>query len=156
MRLWSLSSFLCFVALAQPLAAQRPSATAGADGTQLRREIETANGAMEAAFARGDLLAVARAYADDAVMMGPRGERVRGRAAIDRYWQSITNPRRWKLEVLDVGGSLTEAYQLGRSSLTSLHNGQEHTSVTDFIVIWKRDAAGTWRIAVDMWPGGAP
>lgn len=111
---------------------------------------------MEAAFARGDLKAVARFYADDAVMMGPRGERVRGREAIDRYWSTISNPRRWKLDVFDVGGSLNEAYQLGRSSLTFLHDGQERTSVTDFIVIWKRTPGAEWKIAVDMWPGSAP
>ena len=121
---------------------------------ELRRQIEAVNREMEAAFNRGDLLAVARFYADDAVMMGPRGERVRGRAALDAYWQGVTNPRRWRLDVFDVGGSLTEAYQLGRSTLTTGTDGRERDSVTDFIVLWKRDAEGRWRIAVDMWPGG--
>jgi uncharacterized protein (TIGR02246 family) len=149
---------LLLLACAAPgaLPAQAVAAASRTDpaAAELRGQIEAVNRRMEQAFARGDLRAVAAFYADDAVMMGPGGERVRGRAAIDRYWAGIRNPKRWKLDVFDVGGSATEAYQLGRSSLVSLHEGREHTSVTDFIVIWKRDSGGEWRIAVDMWPGG--
>jgi len=146
---------LLFLCTPPALTAQAGS-QAGAQATSLRAEIEAVNRGMEAAFAKGDLLGVARFYADDAVLMGPDGERVRGRAEVDRYWTGIRNPRRWTLEVLDVGGSATEAYQLGRSSLVQLSDGKERTSVTDFIVIWKRRPGGEWRIAVDMWPGSAP
>ncbi len=159
MRSWPLYYVLGLTLLVHPprLAAQQTVTARNPASAQLRQQIEAVNRGMEEAFARGDLRAVARFYADDAVMLGPGGERVQGREAIDRYWGGVSNPRRWKLEVYDVGGSLNEAYQLGRSSLTSLNNqGQERTSVTDFIVIWKRAPGAEWKIAVDMWPGSAP
>ncbi len=128
-----------------------PSVTAPAE---LRREIEAANQAMVAAFNRGDLFGVARYYADDARIMGPRGELVQGRANIDRYWTGIKNPKSWALEVFEVGGSRDDAWQLGRSTLVSGAPGQEGTYVTDFIVLWRRQADGRLRIYIDMYPGG--
>jgi ketosteroid isomerase-like protein len=124
------------------------------DRAAIRSEVETVNRAMEAAFNRKDLLAAAHFYADDAVIMGPRGERIRGRQRIDQYWSSISNPVSWKLDVLEVGGSKDEPWQLGRSTLVSGAAGQEHTSVTDFIVLWRRQADGSLKIYVDMYPGG--
>jgi ketosteroid isomerase-like protein len=124
------------------------------DLAAIRAEVESVNRAMEAAFNRGDMLAVARFYADDAAIMGPR-MRVRGRENLDRYWQGITNPKSWRLDVFEVGGSRDEPWQVGRSTLVSLGaGGEEHTSVVDFIVLWRRQADGRLRIHVDMYPGG--
>ena len=133
-------------------AAQAAGATAST--SSLEAELHAVNRAMEAAFNRGDLLAVARFYADDALMLGPGGERVSGRRDIDRYWTGVANPRSWKLEAFDIGGGSSEAYQYGRSTLVTVgRDGSERTSVTDFVVIWKRGPDGRWRIALDMWPG---
>lgn len=124
------------------------------DPAAIRTEVESVNRAMETAFNRGDLLAVARFYADDAVIMGP-GTRVRGRERVDQYWLGISNPKSWRLEVFEVGGSRDEPWQLGRSTLVSgSSSGQDHTSVVDFIVLWRRQADGQLRIYVDMYPGG--
>jgi uncharacterized protein (TIGR02246 family) len=142
---------------AQPLQAQQPRterpapAISAPRDTALHREIVALNRNMEAAIARGDLAAAAAFYADDARIVGPRGFEVKGRKAIDDYWASVGNARSWKLEVWEVGGSRDEAYQVGRSTLVHGATGQERTSVTDFVVIWKRQADGTLRIALDFY-----
>jgi ketosteroid isomerase-like protein len=105
---------------------------------------------MEQAYNRGDMLAVAQYYADDALLKGPRGYEVRGRAAIDAFWRGIQNPRSWRLEALDIGGSSNEAYQFGRSTLVQSGSPTDRTSVTTFVVIWKRGADGKLRIALDF------
>jgi uncharacterized protein (TIGR02246 family) len=117
----------------------------------LNAEIEAVNREMEIAFRRKDLLAVAKFYADDARLIGPRGQEVRGRAAIDAYWANVRNPKSWRLEAFDIGGSATEAYQFGRSTLVQEDSTGDRTSVTDFVVIWKRGSDGKWKIALDFY-----
>lgn len=117
----------------------------------LKTEIEAVNRDMEIAFGRKDLLAVAKFYADDARLIGPRGQEVRGREAIDAYWANVRNPKSWRLEAFDIGGSLNEAYQFGRSTLVQENATGDRTSVTDFVVIWKRGSDGRWKIALDFY-----
>lgn len=112
-----------------------------------RAEIERINREMTAALERGDGLAVAAVYADDARIAGPKRQEVRGREAIDAYWSRIKNAK-WKLEVFEVGGTKDDAYQVGRSSLTSSSGS---TYVCDFVLIWKRDKAGKLRIHLDLY-----
>jgi len=122
-----------------------------AQSSALRQEIDSLNRAMEQAFAKGDMMAVARFYADDAKLMGPRGSDVSGRAAIDRYWTGIKGAKSWKLEVLDVGGDRTTAYQVGRSTLVTTREAADQTSVSRFVVFWKRQPDGRLRIALDFY-----
>lgn len=134
----------------QPAPANAAAATPPRD-TVLYNEILRLNRAMEEAIGRGDVAAAARFYADDARIIGPRGFEVSGRKAIDDYWASVGNARSWKLEAWDVGGSRDEAYQFGRSTLIHGAAGQERTSVVEFVVIWKRQADGQLRIALDFY-----
>ena len=126
------------------------SATIRNTTTALRAEVESINRQMEEAYNRGDMLGVAQYYADDAVLKGPRGYEVRGRSAIDAFWRGIQNPKSWRLEAFDIGGSANEAYQYGRSTLVQSGSPTDRTSVTNFVVIWKRGADGKLRIALDF------
>jgi ketosteroid isomerase-like protein len=89
----------------------------------LRAEIEGINRQLEEAFNRKDMLAVASFYTDDAKLVGPRGQEIRGRVAIDAYWLGVRNPKSWWLEAFDIGGSRDEAYQYGRSTLVQEGTG---------------------------------
>lgn len=117
----------------------------------LRVEIRNLNRQMEMALGRGDMMAVAAFYADDGVLKGPRGQEVRGRAAIDAYWVALKDAKSWKLDVFEVGGSRTEAYQVGRSTLVMGSASGDRASVSDFVLIWKRGADGRMRIALDFY-----
>lgn len=141
LRLAILVSIVAAVA-ASPLAAQ---------SADLRREIDSLNRAMEETFNRGDLLGVAKFYADDAKLMGPRGGDVSGRESINRYWTGIKGAKSWKLEVLDVGGDRNTAYQIGRSTLVAAGPNGDHASVSRFVVIWKRQPDGQFKMALDFY-----
>ena len=130
--------------------AARP-ATARTDAARLRAEIDSLNRAMELALGRGDLMAVAAFYADDGMLEGPKGDVVKGRAAIDAYWKGVRNAKSWKLDVIETGGSRDDAWQRGRSTLVQGGANGDRTSVSEFIVIWKRDRAGRLRIARDFY-----
>jgi uncharacterized protein (TIGR02246 family) len=122
-----------------------------ADMASLRSVIEEHNRRMVEAFKRGDYLAVSRFYADDATIFSYRGQKVRGREAIDKYWTSIKGAKDWKLEVIELGGDRETIYQIGRSTLTTERDGKQSTYACDFVVIWKRQQDGTYRIHVDIY-----
>lgn len=128
--------------------AQTPAAS---DASALRREVEALNREMEAAFNRGDLKAVAAFYADNAVVRSSRQVAAQGRAAIDRYFTGIQNPKRWKLEVYGVsapeGNDLV--FETGLSTLVS--GSPEHVSPFEFALVWKRQANGKLRIVLDYY-----
>lgn len=143
-----LTALVLFLACAHTPQAETSRGNAA---SSLRAEIEGINRQLEDAFNRKDMLAVARYYADDARLVGPRGQEVRGRAAIDAYWQNVRNPKSWRLEAFDIGGSRDEAYQFGRSTLVQEGTAGDRTSVADFVVIWKRGPDGQLRIALDFY-----
>ena len=128
--------------------AQTPAAS---DPSAVRREVEALNREMEAAFNRGDLKAVAAFYADNAVVRTSRQVAAQGRAAIDRYFTGIQNPKRWKLDVYGIstpeGSDLV--FQTGLSTLVS--GSPEHVSPFEFALVWKRQNNGKLRIVMDYY-----
>ena len=135
----------------RPATAASPVLRAPVQNPGLRAEIQAVNDSMVAAFNSGDMRAVARFYTDDARIDGERGELVQGRAAVDKYWADLRNPKSWKLDVIDVGGHPDNPYQVGRSTLVTAEPGGDRTSVVEFLVIWRRDPSGGLRIAVDYY-----
>ena len=125
-----------------------------------RREIAAVNEAMTSAFNRGDYLAAARFYTDDARIIGQGGVLVVGRQAVDRYWTSIPPGGKWKLEILDAGGGPTSPWQLGRSTLvmpSRSGDGTTHTSIVDFVAIYRRQPDRSLKLYIDMYvPSSAP
>jgi uncharacterized protein (TIGR02246 family) len=105
---------------------------------------------MEQAFRNGDLPAVAGFYADDALMIGP-GTRAEGAEAILAYWQQISDPINWTLEVQETTGTGEVVHQTGRSHLTYLDGLEERTSIVDFFLVWRRHEDGSYKIAVDSY-----
>lgn len=131
-----------------------PSPASAADVSRLapiRREIEETNRRMVETLRKGDLLGVAAFYADDATMFYPRGKKIHGRKAIDDYWTGIKGAKDWVLEVVEVGGDKETVYQIGKSTFTSVSNGQESVYACDFLVIWKRQKNGQYKIYVDIY-----
>ncbi len=82
----------------------------GQDNT-LRDEIEQLNRKMEEAFEAGEMDKLASFYLDDAIMLAPQSEPVKGREAIDAYWARTENPISWDLEVIAVSPSEKEIYE---------------------------------------------
>lgn len=105
---------------------------------------------------RGDRAGVARMYADDAVLLGPNNYRVEGRAAIDEYWTRDKATARWKLEVLSVECPADMPVQRGRSILETQRDGVWKSSDVQFLVIWRRQPDGGYRVAVDAYWSSEP
>lgn len=117
----------------------------------LRAELVAMNDSLVSVFNRGNTAAVARFYADDARMDGEQGVVVQGRAAIDRFWAGVKNPKSWKLEVTAIGGRPDQPYEIGRSTIVTSGSNGGRVSVVEYLLIWRRDARGKLRIIVDYY-----
>jgi uncharacterized protein (TIGR02246 family) len=124
------------------------------DTAALRREVEQLNRGMEEAVNRGDLKAAAAFYADDAIVRTAGQIVAQGRKQVDEYFTGIAHAKSWKLDVIQVGGTRDNAWQVGRSTL--VHGQPERTSVVQFLVIWQRQRDGKLRVALDYYHSATP
>jgi len=116
-------------------------------------EIEARNRHLESAFQAGNLLGVADVYADDAVLIDAHGKRTSGRSEIDEFWSAIEKPVALELELRTLRGSEAVAYETGVSRMTTRQAGELATVESEFMLLWRRDPDGEWRITLDAhWP----
>ncbi len=129
------------------------------DGIAVRNAIEEGSAKWTEAYNRGDAAGVAALYTEDAKAMPPNGEMVNGRRGIQDLWNGLMQMgvKDVKLNTVDVGGSGNTAYEIGNYSLTIQPEGQ--AAMTDsgkYVVVWKRQADGTWKLHVDIWNSNMP
>lgn len=119
------------------------------DRAKIQTTIENLNKQMEKVFNANDMAATAAFYSDDAEISGANYV-VTGRKNLDNYWLSLKDKGRgWKLTVIEIGGTDDYIYQLGNSDLTYLVNGKETKSVTNFVLIWKKQKDNSYKIFKD-------
>jgi len=131
--------------------------SAGASAPTYPLEIEARTRQLEREFQNGNLLGVADLFADDALLIDSAGARVTGRQELDELWSAIEAPVDWRIEIHEVFGSDTLAYELGRSHQTSAPAGTAVVASADFLWLWRREKNGDWRIALAAhWPVAEP
>jgi len=118
--------------------------------------IEAANAKFSEAFARGDAKALSAMYTSDAIAFPPDSEMIRGNEAIGEFWKATRDSgvRGAALTTVEVGRSGDFAYEVGKVSLTIQPAGKEPTTaVAKYVVVWKRQADGSWKLHRDIWNG---
>jgi ketosteroid isomerase-like protein len=101
------------------------------------------------------------AYAPDAVLLPPNGQRVRGSEAIAKYWKQVMDPAAGTLSVQPISAGLSGdlAYESGRLTRTLPASGRAAGEITvdgkkgatrqvegSYLVVLRRQPDGTWRI----------
>ena len=125
------------------------SAQTSKDTSSIKKQIMLLNQQLEDAFNSNDMTAVAAFYSDDSEIVYDNYA-VRGRKNLDNYWMDLKDKGRgWKLTVYDIGGSGEFVYQLGNSDLKYIQDGKESRAVTNFVLIWRKQADGTYKIFRD-------
>jgi ketosteroid isomerase-like protein len=112
--------------------------------------------AFEQAFYRGDADAIARMYTHDAELLIPEAPIVIGREAIAQVWKRIVgsggNTVRVDTGEVQEGGDW--AYEVGVFT-TSAPDGNV-LNAGKYIVIWKRQPTGGWKIHRDIFNSDTP
>jgi ketosteroid isomerase-like protein len=115
----------------------------------VRSSIESANAEFSAAAAKGDGAGLAALYAAEGQVMPAGTDPIRGRAAIQKFWQGaldsgVAGVGLKTLEVFAHGATATEVgqYELHDKAGKVLDHGK-------FIVVWRHEG-GQWKLLRDM------
>jgi len=117
---------------------------------QDRATIEKLNDVWSAAFNKGDAAAVAALYTEDAYVLPPGAEMVKGRAAIEAFWrqaaQQMTDAKLTTVDVLPLGPEA--AREVGTVALKTKTQPPQG-AVGKYVVVWRK-AGGDWKLATDI------
>lgn len=140
---------------------QEMEMASGVDMAALASAADQIETAFSQAYARGDAAAVADLYTDDAVQVAPDGTVRKGHDAIQAETEAaigqmgtpdVTITR----QTLDASGDI--AYSTGHYEITGQVEGQAQPLHVEgqYLVVLKRAADGTWKIAAHAWNESAP
>jgi uncharacterized protein (TIGR02246 family) len=118
---------------------------------QDRATIERLNQRFTEAFAKGDFTTVAAMYTEDAYLLPPGANIIKGRAGIQAFWAEAGNGiENVELTIVDIRPLGTEAArEVGTFRLKT--KGQEPTAITGkYVVVWQK-VGNDWRLATDIW-----
>jgi ketosteroid isomerase-like protein len=118
----------------------------------VRTEIDASNGRFLEELARGDAAAAASTYDEHAILLPPTGEAIKGRKAIQSFWQSgiEIGVRAVELEPLERGEADRFVYEVGRYRMVLQRAEDEPTLERGaYVVLYRQEPDGSWRRAVD-------
>jgi len=117
---------------------------------QDRATIEKLNDVWSAAFNKGEAAAVAVLYTEDAYVLPPGAEMVKGRAAIEAFWrqaaQQMTDAKLTTVDVLPLGPEA--AREVGTVTLKTKTQPPQEV-VGKYVVVWRK-VGGDWKLATDI------
>jgi uncharacterized protein (TIGR02246 family) len=118
--------------------------------TSAREAVEEGYQALMEAFHRGDADTISHMYTEDAELFVPGAPVIEGRSAIGETWRRIvgTGGNTVKVDVREVQESGELAYDTGHFMATAPDGCILNTG--KWIVIWKRQASGAWKIHRDF------
>jgi uncharacterized protein (TIGR02246 family) len=120
----------------------------------VRADIEAANAQFSKAFGRRDAAAIAAFYTEDATVLPPNGQMIKGSTAIQEFWKGVMGMgvRGVRLNTIPVESSGDLAYEIGNATLDiEPEGGKASTDSAKYVVVWKRQADQSWKLAADIW-----
>jgi uncharacterized protein (TIGR02246 family) len=134
-----LSLVLVFLGCAQP----------PVDPAQLMTEIEAANAKFMELFSAGDAAGLTALYTEDAMILPPNADFVKGTEAIQGFWQAVFDMgvASAKLKCVEVEGYGDTAIEV--SQFKMLGPDEQVLDHGKYIVIWK-NVDGEWKLHRDI------
>ena len=129
------------------------------DVEQVRKTIEEMNGKFTEAVRQGDAAALATLYTENATLMPPDSDMLKGKEAIEEFWNNVMQMglKDATLTTVEVMGSGNLAYEIGKYTLKMQAEGQEPIGVYGkYVVIWQAQDDGSWKLHVDIWNSSMP
>ncbi len=157
--LLSLALLLTFAGCSAP--AKAPEAQASVDTAALRDSIQAREREWSAAYLAGNAAGVAALYTEDAAQVQASGDWFRGRDAITKGMQAtfdtlaVTVREDITEEVIAAGDYIVEIGHY-RSEGTSKTDQTPRSSSGRYMVVWRKDADGAWRLHRDIGSEAAP
>lgn len=111
------------------------------------------------ALREGDLPRVLDSYMDEAVVIPPDGDMIRGKKAIGEMYQALwqLGMKEVTLTTIEIGGCGDIAYEIGRTKVQIQPEGMKAMSdSTKYLVVWKRQPDGKWKVYADIYNFSVP
>lgn len=145
-----LAAFSCTVLACQPA----PATLSEADRAAIRAASDSF---VQRARSRRDS-ANAALYVENALFMPPNQPAVEGRTAIRTWFESFPPMSDFNLTSVDVDGRGDLAYERGTYAMTIAAAGRTPAMADHgkYVVVWRKQADGSWLIAVDMFNSDVP
>jgi len=123
---------------------------------EVRDEITEAYRAFEENFFKGDADALSLIYTDDAELLVPEAPPIKGRKAIVQAWRGIVGSggNRVRVEVREVQDSGDWAFEVGSFTVTAPDGALLNAG--KYIVVWKRQSNGAWKVHRDIFNWDIP
>lgn len=131
--------------------AQQPRVDVQAEEAAVRKMADVDH--LNAAQA-GDVDGVLAVYEDNATLLPPDAPLATGKEALRGIWTDITaSPSvNWKTSKVEVSSAGDLAYSMGTYELAvSDAEGKPATEVGKWLVVWKKQADGSWKQTVGTW-----
>jgi uncharacterized protein (TIGR02246 family) len=111
--------------------------------------MDAGNQAFATSIMTGDAESAAAAYTDDAYVLAPSAETVRGHEDIRAFWQGVIDSgvQNVVLSTGEVASSGDLAYVVGTIEMTGADNSTEQSR---YVLVFKR-VSGEWRLHLDIW-----
>jgi ketosteroid isomerase-like protein len=125
----------------------------------METSIAETSAAFVAALKDGDAKAACIAYADDARLLAPSAEVMRGREAIEAFWRAGLDSgiAEVELETLELERHDGLAYEIGRYALWLRPlNDAAVVDRGNYVLVHERQGDGSWRRAVEMFNPDGP
>ncbi|MGB3860957.1 MAG: SgcJ/EcaC family oxidoreductase [Candidatus Aminicenantaceae bacterium] len=129
------------------------------DVAQVRQSIEEANVRFGEAARSGDAAVLASLYTEDARILPPNSEMIQGREGIEAFWgggfqMGITDIVLTTVDVMGMGDMVCE---IGKAQVSIQPEGMDAIEdMAKYLVVWKKDMDGTWKLHVDIWNTSLP
>lgn len=121
--------------------------------------IESTNAQLIEALRRGDAAGCAAAYPEDGKILPTNSPMLSGRQAIQEFWQGAINMgvKGATLRTVELEEIGTTAIEIGAYTMDiQPAGGQAMKDTGKYVVIWKRQSDGSWKIAVDIFNTDLP
>jgi len=121
----------------------------------MKNILEDLDAGYNEAFNRGDAAGCAAFFTDDVILMAPDQPMIRGRKAFEEIYRSrmaTSSGGTHSNELVEFGVEGDMAYQVGTYAVT----GTSPSEQGKFLNVLKRQADGTWKVAVSMFNSDKP
>ncbi|HEY3172636.1 MAG TPA: DUF4440 domain-containing protein [Thermoanaerobaculia bacterium] len=108
------------------------------------------------AYKRGDFQAIGMMYDENAIAFPPDADMVMGRQAIQDLWKGASDSGIKSLDLTVLGAESSGNFMIetGRALLHVQPAGKpETTQSAKYVVVWKKQKDGSWKIYRDIWNG---
>jgi len=124
-----------------------------------RQEIGEVTKRFAEAYNRGDIAAAVEFYTRDAKFLHPNTEIISGKKAIKEFFEAgkALGLRKISFKGVETGYDGNLAYERGIINMDiAPEGGQAMKDKGKYLVVMKRQADGSWKVAVDIWNSDLP